>query len=131
MARHECCREIETAIFAERTNLPVLDFQTWQVRWGMVHMKYHENIFSVFFTYKQTSVIMLFSSTHAVDHSKELNVWFLSFLFFTRNGIKVPRLKPLSYPGEIYSCPSSCLGKVDKQMASHYVYGKSFHCDSP
>ena len=31
MARHECCREIETAIFAARTNLPVLDFQTWQV----------------------------------------------------------------------------------------------------
>ena len=31
MARHECCREIETVIFAARTNLPVLDFQTWQV----------------------------------------------------------------------------------------------------
>ena len=31
MARHECCREIETAIFTARTNLPVLDFQTWQV----------------------------------------------------------------------------------------------------
>ena len=34
MARHECCREIETAIFAARTNLPVLDFQTWQVCWS-------------------------------------------------------------------------------------------------
>ena len=31
MARHECCGEIETTIFAARTNLPVLDFQTWQV----------------------------------------------------------------------------------------------------
>ena len=31
MAHHECCHEIETAIFAARTNLPVLDFQTWQV----------------------------------------------------------------------------------------------------
>ena len=31
MARHECCCEIEMAIFATRTNLPVSDFQTWQV----------------------------------------------------------------------------------------------------
>ena len=31
MARRECCREIEMAIFATRTNLPVSDFQTWQV----------------------------------------------------------------------------------------------------
>ena len=34
MARRECCREIEMAIFATRTNLPVSDFQTWQV-WSM------------------------------------------------------------------------------------------------
>ena len=31
MARLECCREIEMTIFATRTNLPVSDFQTWQV----------------------------------------------------------------------------------------------------
>ena len=31
MARRECCRETETAIFAARTNLQVLDFLTWQV----------------------------------------------------------------------------------------------------
>ena len=31
MARLECCRETETAIFATRTNLPVSVFQTWQV----------------------------------------------------------------------------------------------------
>ena len=31
MARRECCREIETATFAACTNLPVSDFQTWQV----------------------------------------------------------------------------------------------------
>ena len=31
MARRECCRETETAIFAARINLPVLAFQTWQV----------------------------------------------------------------------------------------------------
>ena len=31
MAHIECCRETGTAIFAARTNLPVLDFQTWQV----------------------------------------------------------------------------------------------------
>ena len=31
MARRECCREMEMAIFATRTNLPVSDFQTWQV----------------------------------------------------------------------------------------------------
>ena len=31
MARRECCREIEMAIFATRTNLPVSDFQTWKV----------------------------------------------------------------------------------------------------
>ena len=30
-AHIECCHETETAIFAARTNLPVLDFQTWQV----------------------------------------------------------------------------------------------------
>ena len=31
MAHIECSRETETAIFDARTNLPVLDFQTWQV----------------------------------------------------------------------------------------------------
>ena len=31
MVHIECCRETETAIFDARTNLPVLDFQTWQV----------------------------------------------------------------------------------------------------
>ena len=31
MAHLECYRETETAIFATRTNLPVSDFQTWQV----------------------------------------------------------------------------------------------------
>ena len=31
MAHIESCRETETAIFAARTNLPVLDFLTWQV----------------------------------------------------------------------------------------------------
>ena len=31
MAHIECCRETETAMFAARTNLPILDFQTWQV----------------------------------------------------------------------------------------------------
>ena len=31
MARLECCRETETAIFAAHINLPVLDFQTWQI----------------------------------------------------------------------------------------------------
>ena len=31
MAHLECCRETETSIFAARTNLPVLYFQTWQV----------------------------------------------------------------------------------------------------
>ena len=36
MARLECCRETETAIFATRTNLPVSDFQTWQV-WTLYH----------------------------------------------------------------------------------------------
>ena len=29
--RRECSLEIETAIYAARTNLPVSDFQTWQV----------------------------------------------------------------------------------------------------
>ena len=40
MARRECCREIEMAIFATRTNLPVSDFQTWQVwcpLWKGIH----------------------------------------------------------------------------------------------
>ena len=36
MARRQCCRETETAIFAARTNLPVLDFLTWQVCSHMV-----------------------------------------------------------------------------------------------
>ena len=31
MAHLECCRETETAILAALTNLPVWDFQTWQV----------------------------------------------------------------------------------------------------
>ena len=31
MVRLECYRETETAMFAARTNLPVSDFQTWQV----------------------------------------------------------------------------------------------------
>ena len=31
MARLECCRETEMAIFVARTNLPVSDFQTWKV----------------------------------------------------------------------------------------------------
>ena len=31
MARLECCRKTETAIFAAHTKLPVSDFQTWQV----------------------------------------------------------------------------------------------------
>ena len=35
MAYIECCSETETAIFAGRTNLPVLDFQTWQVWRGL------------------------------------------------------------------------------------------------
>ena len=41
MARLECCRETETAIFAARTNLPVSYFQTWQVwRMPILH-QYH------------------------------------------------------------------------------------------
>ena len=35
MARRECCHETETAIFAARINLPVLDFLTWQV-WSVM-----------------------------------------------------------------------------------------------
>ena len=31
MVHIECCRKTETAIYSARTNLPVLDFQTWQV----------------------------------------------------------------------------------------------------
>ena len=31
MAHLECCRETEMANFDTRTNLPVSDFQTWQV----------------------------------------------------------------------------------------------------
>ena len=31
MARRECCHEIEMAIFAAPTNLPISDFQTWHV----------------------------------------------------------------------------------------------------
>ena len=42
MARHECCRETETAIFAARTNLPVLDFLTWQV-W-FIRLYWKENV---------------------------------------------------------------------------------------
>ena len=30
-ATRKYCHEVETAIFAARTNLPVSDFQTWQV----------------------------------------------------------------------------------------------------
>ena len=36
MAHLECYRETETAIFATRTNLPVSDFQTWQVWYGSI-----------------------------------------------------------------------------------------------
>ena len=51
MAHLECYRETETAIFATRTNLPVSDFQTWQV-WSkcidffVVHMEQHIFSFS-------------------------------------------------------------------------------------
>ena len=38
MAHLECYRETETAIFATRTNLPISDFQTWQV-WCTVKLR--------------------------------------------------------------------------------------------
>ena len=55
MAHLECYRETETAIFATRTNLPVSDFQTWQVwsKGNQVLGMIRRNI-----TYKEKSLIV-------------------------------------------------------------------------
>ena len=72
MAHLECCRETETPVFAARTNLPVLDFQTWQV-WSPPTSVIHDVL------------ITTSSSVFLPTWPNHLSVTSLDFLIFPLN----------------------------------------------
>ena len=81
MAHIECCRETETAIFAARTNLPILDFQTWQVCYiaSKIHMCHALKTLITFHVKQQNRKERAMNSIITIDvsccHREATNPW--------------------------------------------------------